>query len=61
MILVGYHGKYGTKRDVFKNGKLTWNALQTIEEKLPFIKVSFDYIKKIKEMIIPPMGDGSLV
>jgi hypothetical protein len=32
-----------------------------MEEKLPFIKVSFDYIEKIKEMIIPPMGDGSLV
>jgi hypothetical protein len=32
-----------------------------MEEKLPFIKVSFDYILKIKEMIIPPMGDGSLV
>lgn len=61
MIFIKYHGKYGTKRDVFKNGKPAWNALQTMDEKLPFIKVSFDYIEKIKEMIIPPMGDGSLV
>jgi len=32
-----------------------------MEEKLPSIKVSFNYIEKIKEMIIPPMSDGSLV
>jgi hypothetical protein len=32
-----------------------------MEEKLPSVKVPFDYIKKFKEMIIPPMGDGSLV
>ncbi len=40
---------------------LAWNALEKMEENLPFIKVSFDYIEKIKEMIIPPMGDGSLI
>jgi sporulation protein YlmC with PRC-barrel domain len=32
-----------------------------MEEKLPSVKVPFNYIEKIKEMIIPPMGDGSLV
>ncbi len=61
MIFIRYHGKNGTKWDVLKNGMLAWNALQKMEENLPFIKVSFDYIEKIKEMIIPPMGDGSLV
>ncbi len=61
MILVGYHGKYGTKRDVLKNGMPAWNALQTMEEKLPSVEVPFDYLEKIKEMILPPAGDGSLV
>jgi hypothetical protein len=32
-----------------------------MEEKLPSVEVPFDYLEKIKEMILPPAGDGSLV